>query len=69
MKWNKVYDWYKKPNGECVKFKIGAVKADDKLVDKSWTALDTCPSTGGYLESSPKKQEPAKKADEKKSDK
>ena len=50
-------------------FKIGAVKADDKLVDKSWTALDTCPSTGGYLESSPKKQEPAKKADEKKSDK
>ena len=69
MKWDKCWKWYKKPNGECVKFKANAVKANDKLVDKSWAALETDPLTGGYLTPSPKKQEPAKKAEEKKSDK
>ena len=49
MKWEKVWKWYKKPNGEYVKFKTNAVKADDKLVDKSWVAVDTDPATGEYL--------------------
>ena len=49
MKWEKVWSWYKKPNGEYVKFKVKAVKADDKLVDKAWTKVDTDPVTGGYI--------------------
>tara|TARA_Y100000310_G_C20384619_1_gene669813 strand:+ start:568 stop:753 length:186 start_codon:yes stop_codon:yes gene_type:complete len=49
MKWEKVWKWYKKPNGEYVKLKTNAVKDDDALVDKSWVAVDTDPVTGGYL--------------------
>tara|TARA_Y100000310_G_scaffold238135_1_gene241488 strand:- start:971 stop:1156 length:186 start_codon:yes stop_codon:yes gene_type:complete len=49
MKWEKVWNWYKKANGEYVKFKVNAVKADDTLVDKTWIAVDTDHVTGGYL--------------------
>ncbi len=54
MKWQEVWKWYKKPNGEYVKLKVNAVKADETLVDKGWTSLETCPNTGGYLEPSSK---------------
>jgi|2_EtaG_2_1085320.scaffolds.fasta_scaffold69925_2 hypothetical protein len=61
MKWEKVWKWYKKPNGEYVKFKVNAVKADDKLVDKSWVAVNTDPITGGYLKAEkPKTDKKAK---------
>ena len=50
MRWEKVWSWYKKPNGEYVKFKTNAVTADDTLIDKSWVKVDTNPITGGYLD-------------------
>ena len=62
MKWEKVWKWYKKPNGEYVKFKANAVKADDKLADKSWTAVGTDPISGGYLESSSSSPSPSFKS-------
>ena len=49
MRWEKVWSWYKKPNGEYVKFKTNAVTADDTLIDKSWVKVDTDPATGKYL--------------------
>ena len=52
MKWEKVWSWYKKPNGEYVKFKVNAVKADDTLVGKTWTKVETDPINGGYLKAS-----------------
>ena len=63
MKWEKCWKWYKKPNGKYVKFKANAVKADDKLVDKSWTALNTDPISGGYLKGSSPKSNKGEKVD------
>ena len=50
MKWEKAWSWYKKTNGEYVKFKVNAIKNDDTLIDKSWVKVDTDPITGGYLD-------------------
>ena len=66
MKWEKCWNWYKKTDGEFVKLKVNAVKENPSLVDKDWVKVETCKTTGGYLDAKvSKKEEPAKKADKK----
>ena len=43
MKWNEVYDWYKKPNGEVLRVKKAA--AED-IVESSWDKLESDGAAG-----------------------
>tara|TARA_R110000824_G_scaffold61923_5_gene164303 strand:- start:3972 stop:4184 length:213 start_codon:yes stop_codon:yes gene_type:complete len=38
MKWNEVYNWYKKPNGEVLRIKKAV--AED-MVESSWVKLES----------------------------
>ena len=38
MKWNEVYDWYKKPNGEVLRVKKAA---SEDIVESSWVKLES----------------------------
>ena len=59
MKWNEVYDWYKKPNGEVLRVKKLAAEG---IVESSWIKLES-DSTGGYKDE--KSSEPKSKKGEK----
>ena len=60
MKWNEVYDWYKKPNGEVLRIKKAV--AED-MVEPSWVKLES-DGAGGYKDE--KSPEPKSNKGEKK---